>query len=144
VDGKVGRVKEIRLRASELETRDGIILIVPNSAFITGHVVNWTHNTRLNRFRVNVGVAYGSDVNKVRNLLIKCAKDHQEVVLNPEPYVFFEDFGDSQLSFSLYFFSRSIFRIEFVKSDIRFAIDEAFRKSGVTIPFPQRDIHIHK
>jgi len=144
VDGIVGRVKEIRLRASELETRDGIVLIIPNSAFITGHVVNWTHNHKLNRFSVDVGVAYGSDVEKVREVLIQCARDHQEVVLNPEPFVFFQDFGDSQLSFSVYFFSRSVFRIEFVKSDIRFAIDKVFREEGIRIPFPQRDVHIRK
>lgn len=142
VDGQVGRVKEIRLRASEVETRDGIVMIIPNSAFITGHVVNWTHNHKLTRFKVTVGVAYGSDVRKVERLLVECAKNHDEVVKNPEPFVFFNDFGDSQLTFGLYFFSRSVMRIEFVKSDLRFAIDQAFRDNGVTIPFPQRDIWI--
>ncbi len=144
VDGKVGRVTEIRLRASEMETREGIIMIVPNSRFITGNVVNWTHNHKLTRFTVVVGVAYGSDVEKVRDVLVECAKQHAEVVKNPEPYVFFTDFADSQLTFSLQFFSRSVFRIEFVKSDIRFAIDKAFRENGITIPFPQRDLHIRK
>lgn len=144
VDGIVGRVKEIRLRASELETREGIVLIIPNSAFITGHVINWTHNHKLNRFNVEVGVAYGSDVEKVRDVLIQCARDHQEVVLNPEPFVFFSDFADSQLTFSLHFYSRSTFKIEFVKSDLRFAIDKAFREADITIPFPQRDVHVRK
>lgn len=142
VEGKVGRVTEIRLRASEMETREGIIMIIPNSRFITGNVVNWTHNHKLTRFSVVVGVAYGSDVEKVRDLLIECAKQHPQVVKNPEPFVFFSDFGDSQLTFSLQFFSRSVFRIEFVKSDIRFAIDKAFRENNVVIPFPQRDLHI--
>lgn len=142
VDGQVGRVKEIRLRASEIETRDGIVMIIPNSAFITGHVVNWTHNRKLTRFSVVVGVAYGSDVRKVEQVLIECAKAHEEVVKTPDPFVFFSDFGDSQLTFTLHFFSRSVMRIEFVKSDLRFAIDEAFRENGVTIPFPQRDIWI--
>ena len=142
VDGQVGRVKEIRLRASEIETRDGIVMIIPNSAFITGHVVNWTHNQKLTRFKVVIGVAYGSDVRKVERLLVECAKGHEEVVKTPEPFVFFNDFGDSQLTFALHFFSRSVMRIEFVKSDLRFAIDEAFRENGVTIPFPQRDIWI--
>jgi len=144
VDGKVGRVTEIRLRASEMETREGIIMIVPNSRFITGNVVNWTHNHKLTRFTVVVGVAYGSDVEKVRDVLVECAKQHAEVVKNPEPYVFFSDFADSQLTFSLQFFSRSVFRIEHVKSDLRFAIDKAFRENGITIPFPQRDLHIRK
>ena len=144
VEGTVGRVTEIRLRASEMETREGIIMIVPNSRFITGNVVNWTHNHKLTRFTVVVGVAYGSDVEKVRRVLTECAKQHPEVVKTPEPFVFFSDFADSQLTFSLHFFSRSVFRIEFVKSDIRFAIDKAFRENNITIPFPQRDLHIRK
>ncbi|MDP6908054.1 MAG: mechanosensitive ion channel [Flavobacteriales bacterium] len=144
VEGTVGRVKEIRLRASEVETREGIVLIIPNSRFITGNVVNWTHNHKLTRFTIEVGVAYGSDVEKVQDALVECAKQHAEVVKNPEPFVFFTDFGESQLTFSLQFYSRSVFRIEFIKSDLRFAIDKAFREAGITIPFPQRDVHIHK
>lgn len=144
VEGKVGRVTEIRLRASEMETREGIIMIIPNSRFITGNVVNWTHNHKLTRFTVVVGVAYGSDLEKVRDLLVQCANEHPEVVKTPEPFVFFSDFADSQLTFSLQFFSRSVFKIEFVKSDLRFAIDKAFRENGVTIPFPQRDIHVRQ
>lgn len=144
VDKTIGRVKEIRLRASELETRDGIVMIIPNSRFITGTVINWTHDHKLTRFNVVVGVAYGSDVEKVRKVLIACAKQHEEVAKNPEPNVFFSDFADSQLTFTLLFYSRSVFRIEFVKSDIRFLIDKAFRDNGITIPFPQRDVHLYK
>ena len=144
VDGVVGRVQEIRLRASELETRDGIVLIIPNSRFITGNVINWTHNRKLTRFTVVVGVAYGSDVEKVRDVLVQCAMEHDDVVKTPEPFVFFSDFADSQLTFKLQFYSRSVFKIEFVKSEMRFAIDKAFRANGITIPFPQRDVHIRK
>ena len=144
VDGTVGRVQEISLRSSELETREGIILIIPNSRFITGNVINWTHNRKLTRFTINIGVAYGSDVEKVKHVLVQCAAEHPDVVKTPEPFVFFTDFADSQLSFTLLFHSRSVFKIEFVKSDIRFAIDKAFRESGITIPFPQRDVHLHK
>lgn len=144
VDGQVGRVMEIRLRASTIETRDGIVMIIPNSAFITGHVVNWTHNRKLTRFKVEVGVAYGSDVRKVERILVECAKKHADVVKTPEPFVFFNDFGESQLTFGLYFFSRSVMKIEFVKSDLRFAIDAAFRENNITIPFPQRDLWIKK
>ncbi len=144
VDGTVGRVREIRMRASELETREGIVLIIPNSRFITGNVVNWTHNHKLTRFSVVVGVAYGSDVEKVRDVLVNCAMQHDEVIRNPAPHVFFTDFADSQLTFTLMFYSRSVFRIEFIKSDIRFLIDKAFKKNQITIPFPQRDVHLHK
>ncbi|MCB9186972.1 MAG: mechanosensitive ion channel [Flavobacteriales bacterium] len=143
-DGVVGRVKEIRLRASEVETRDGIVMIIPNGRFISGNVVNWTHNRKLTRFNVEVGVAYGSDVRKVEQILIECAKNHPDVVKTPEPFVFFTDFGDSQLTFKVLFFSRNVFKIEFVKSDLRFAIEDAFRKNNITIPFPQRDIWIKR
>lgn len=144
IDGTVGRVREIRLRASEVETRDGIIMIVPNSRFITGNVVNWTHNQKLTRFNVVVGVAYGSDLELVRDTLVECAMQHEEVMKNPKPSVFFSDFADSQLTFTLLFYSRSVFRIEFVKSELRFAIDKAFREKGITIPFPQRDVHMRQ
>jgi small-conductance mechanosensitive channel len=107
-------------------------------------VVNWTHNHKLTRFSVVVGVAYGSDVEKVRSVLTECATGHPEVVKNPAPFVFFSDFADSQLTFTLMFYSRSVFRIEFVKSDIRFAINEAFKENNITIPFPQRDVHVRK
>lgn len=144
VEGTVGRVTEIRLRASEMETREGIIMIVPNSRFITGSVFNWTHNHQLTRFSVVVGVAYGSDIELVRDILVNCAKQHTEVVKTPEPFVFFSDFADSQLTFSLQFFSHSVFRVEHVKSELRFAIDKAFRQNNISIPFPQRDLHIIK
>ena len=91
-----------------------------------------------------MGVAYGSDVRKVEKVLVEAAMNHPEVVKTPEPFVFFNDFGDSQLTFSLQFHSRSVFKIEFVKSDLRFAIDKAFRENGITIPFPQRVFHISR
>ena len=144
IDGMVGRVKEISLRSSELETREGIVLIIPNSRFIVGNVINWTHNRKLTRFKIELGVAYGSDVEKVRDVLTQCASEHPDVVKNPNPFVFFSDFGESQLTFTVLFHSRSVFKIEHVRSDIRFAIDKAFRENGITIPFPQRDVHIHK
>lgn len=141
VDETVGRIRQISLRASELETREGIILIVPNSRFVTGNVVNWTHDRKLTRFSIVVGVAYGSDVEKVRDVLEECAKAHPKVAKEPEPFVFFSDFGDSQLTFTLLFYSMHVFPVERTKSDIRFKIDKAFRENGVTIPFPQRDVH---
>jgi small-conductance mechanosensitive channel len=142
VDGIVGEVKEIKLRTSVVADLDGIILIIPNSKFVTQPVTNWTHNQRRTRFEVTVGVAYGSDVRKVRDVLIACAKEHPQVVESPEPFVQFTDFSDSQLSFRLLFFSQSVFAIQNVKSDIRFSIVDAFNSNGITIPFPQRDLHV--
>lgn len=144
VEGVIGKVTEIRLRASEMETRDGIIMIIPNSRFITGSVSNWTHNNRLTRFKVEVGVAYQSDVEQVRNVLISCANQHPEVVQAPEPFVFFTDFAESRLVFSLHFFTRSVYRVEHVKSEIRYAIDKAFREHNISVPFPQREVRFIK
>ena len=142
VDGIVGEVKEMRLRTSILVDLDGIVLIIPNSKFVTQKVVNWTHNQRRTRFDVTVGVAYGSDVNKVKEVLIECAKGHNQVGKSPEPIVQFMDFADSQLTFRLLFFSTSVFAIQNVKSDLRFSIIAAFKEHSISIPFPQRDLHI--
>ncbi len=140
ISGTVGQVKEVGLRTTSLITREDIVLIVPNTKLTTDEVINWSQNHKTTRFRIDVGVAYGSDTRLVEKLLAACAKEHQEVIKTPPPYVFFKDFGNSSLNFSLYFFSNNLFRIERVKSDIRFAIDQAFRENGVTIPFPQRDV----
>ena len=143
VDGIIGEVKEIRLRTCKLETRESIIMIIPNSKFVTSNVINWSHNMDTTLFHINVGVAYGSDVDMVKNCLIECAQKHGEVLKNPEPFVRFTDFGDSSLDFKLFFWTDKIWTVEFIKSDLRFMIEKKFRESGVKIPFPQRDVHIY-
>lgn len=145
LEGLVGRVTEIKLRTSTVNSRDGMNVIVPNHRFINENVVNWTHNNMVNRFRITVGVAYGSDEQLVHRLLKDCAERHADVITNePEKAVVVRliGFGDSSLDFELLFWSRNAFRIEQTKSDIRFAILKAFREGGVTIPFPQRDVHL--
>ena len=140
VDGLVGRVHEVDNRTTKVITRDDTVVIVPNHKFVDENVKNWTQNSRVARFRVTVGVSYGSDVSLVRKLLVDCAKEHGDVVQTPAPFVFFSDFGDSALIFDLLFFSENLYRIEKIKSDLRFMIDQKFRKNGVQIPFPQRDV----
>lgn len=147
IDGMVGRVLKVNLRTSEIFTRDGIIIIVPNHKFIVEKITNWSHNSESTRFKVEVGVAYGSDVDKVKDILLACADENKEVIKQKEndshyPFVRFIDFGESSLKFELYFWTTNIFNVEFIKSDLRFAIDKKFREQAVTIPFPQRDIHI--
>jgi len=142
VEGIVGRVIRIGLRTSELETRDNIMMLIPNSKFTSEKVINWSHNQQFTRFRVHVGVAYGSDTKLVRRVLMECAEEHNFVANKPQPRVRFRDFGDSSLDFDLLFFSDNMFRIESVKSDIRFMIDQKFRANNIQIPFPQRDLHI--
>lgn len=140
-EGEVGRVKQIKLRTSKLETRDNIILIVPNSKLINDIVINWSHIEKKTRFKVEVGVAYGSDVQLVKKVLLDCAAKQKSVFTNPVPFVRFVDFGDSSLNFELYFWTTETFRVEDTKSNIRFEIDDAFRKNNIRIPFPQRDVH---
>lgn len=142
-DGEVGRVTQIGLRTSKLETRDNIILIVPNSKLINESLINWSHIENNTRFEISFGVAYGSDVKKVEKITLECALKHKLVESNPEPIVYFSDFGNSSLDFRLLFYSKQTFRVEKIKSDLRFAIDESFRQNNVTIPFPQRDVHLY-
>lgn len=144
VDGIVGKVTQINLRTSELLTREGIIMIVPNHKFINDNVINWTHNLDATRFSLEVGVAYGSDVEKVKIILLNCATQHERIKQDDEKHkvlVRFKDFGESSLNFELLFWSHHIFGIENVKSDLRYKIDAAFRKEKITIPFPQRVVH---
>ena len=141
-DDIVGRVVEIGLRTSKIETRDNIIMIIPNSKFVTDIVINWSHMEKKTRFHVDVGVAYGSDVEKVTRVLLQCADEQQNISASPKPFVRFTDFGNSSLDFQLYFWSTETFIVEFIKSDLRYKIDAAFRKNGIHIPFPQRDLHI--
>jgi len=138
----IGKVIEIGLRTSKLETRDNIIMVVPNSKFVTDIVINWSHIEKKTRFHIDVGVAYGSDVGKVTRVLLQCAEDIKKVSKSPAPFVRFNDFGNSSLDFQLYFWTTETFQVEYIKSEIRYNIDDAFRANEIQIPFPQRDVHI--
>ncbi len=140
VDGLIGTVRRIGVRTSLVETRDNITVIVPNSRLIIDKVVNWSHFDNKARFYVQVGVAYGSDTELVKKLLLNVARENAFVLRHPPPFVRFVDFGNSSLDFQIHFWSHELLRIEDVKSDIRFEIDQAFRENNITIPFPQRDV----
>lgn len=142
LDGKVGRIEEIKLRTTRAVTIDNKVLIIPNHLYLTNTLYNWTQNGSLTRESIGVGVAYGSDIELVKQLLLEAAKQHESILEFPEPLVLFTDFGDSALNFKLIFTLNDSFIASIPKSDIRFAIDKAFRENGVSIPFPQRDIHI--
>lgn len=142
IDGKVGRVEEIKLRTTRAVTIDNKVLIIPNHLYLTTTLYNWTQNGTLTRESVSVGVAYGSDVQLVKKLLLQAASTHPDVISEPEPNVIFTEFGDSSLNFRLVFTLSDSFKATFPKSDIRFEIDKLFRENNVSIPFPQRDIHI--
>jgi small-conductance mechanosensitive channel len=140
LSGVVGTVRRIGLRTSLVETRDNMTIIVPNSKLIGDIITNWSHDEDKARFRVKVGVAYGSDTALVKKLLLQVAQEHPKAMKRPAPFVRFIDFGDSSLDFELYFWSKEFMRIEDVKSDMRFEVDRLFRENNITIPFPQRDV----
>lgn len=142
LEGKVGRVEEIKLRTTRAVTIDNKVLVIPNHLYLTNSLYNWTQNGIITRESVSVGVAYGSDVQLVKKLLLQAAGNHPDVLSEPEPTVLFTDFGDSSLNFKVVFTLNDSFKGQFPSSDIRFEIDRLFRENNVTIPFPQRDIHI--
>lgn len=142
IEGKVGRVEEIKLRTTRAVTIDNKVLVIPNHLYLTNSLYNWTQNGTLTRESVSVGVAYGSDVALVKKLLLQAAITHEAVISIPEPTVLFTDFGDSSLNFKIVFTLADSFKAQFPKSDIRFEIERLFRENNITIPFPQRDVHI--
>ena len=140
-----GYVKRIRMRATQIQTFDRADVIVPNSELISGQVTNWMLQDQSGRARIPIGVAYGSDTQKVKEVLLKVAHEHPEVIIDesvPLPKVLFRNFGDSSLNFELRFHIRNIDERINVISDLNFAIDMAFRENDIKIPFPQRDVHI--
>lgn len=144
LDNKVGRVDEIKLRTTRAITIDNKVLIIPNHLYLTNSLYNWTQNGKSTRESVSVGVAYGSDVQLVKQLLIQAANEHPKVMKHPAPLVLFENFGDSALEFKLVFTLNDSFTAIIPQSEIRFAIDKLFREHNISIPFPQRDVHIHQ
>ncbi|QCX37890.1 mechanosensitive ion channel [Aureibaculum algae] len=143
LDGKVGRVEEIKLRTTRAVTVDNKVLVIPNHLYLTNSLYNWTANGIETREVVDVGVAYGSDVKLVESLLLKAVKTHPAILKEPEPKVLFLNFGESSLDFRVAFSINDSFNVRIPKSDIRFEIDRLFRENNVTIPFPQRDVHIY-
>jgi len=142
LEGKVGRVEEIKLRTTRAVTIDNKVLVIPNHLYLTNSLYNWTQNGSTTRESVTVGVAYGSDVQLVKKLLLQVASTNVDVLHSPEAVVVFTDFGDSSLDFKLIFTLADSFKAQFPKSDIRFEINRLFRENNISIPFPQRDIHI--
>ena len=141
IDGDVVKMERIGLRTSSAKNRDDIIIIIPNSMITSNKVINWSHQSEKTRFKIRVGVAYGSDVDLVIKVLKESALEHQDITDKSSIIARFVDFGNSSLDFELLFFTRNIFRIENLKSDIRKIINRKFIENNITIPFPQVDMH---
>ena len=142
IDGKLVRVERIDLRSTRVVTVAGELIVLPNAKVAGEAVVNLSQGDRAMRIRVNVGVAYGSDVDLVTRLLAEAMSEQPEVLASPEPAVFFQDFADSSLNFSVMGWLDDPWDRMAIQSRVRTAIDAKFREHGVTIPFPQRDLHI--
>ncbi len=142
VDNETGTVRKIGLRSTIIETSDRSELIVPNSLFISGKVTNWTRSNKIARIRITVGVAYGSDIDRVISLLKEAAETEPRVLSNPEPNPLFLRFGDSALEFELHSWIADVTDLLSVRSALCQGIASRFQAAGIEIPFPQRDLHL--
>ena len=143
VAGIVGQVQHIRARSTVIVTNDNITMIVPNSKFIDSPVTNWTYGDPRVRFRIPVGVAYGSDIKKACEALLAAASENQNTLKDPAPSVFLEKFGDDSIQLELVVWSSEMsYRPRRYRSDLNFAIENNLREAGIEIAFPQRDLHI--
>jgi small-conductance mechanosensitive channel len=142
IDGDIVKIQKIGLRTSQGLNRDEISIIIPNSSITTSKVINWSHQSQKTRFHIHVGVAYGSDVELVAKVLRESAMEHPDISDHDLIDVRLADFGSSSLDFRILFFSRNIFRIEKVKSEIRRIINRKFTENNIIIPFPQMDVHV--
>lgn len=142
-DGTTGFVRKSSARYLLLETFDGREILVPNEDMITGRVINWTLNNTRGRVQIEVGVAYGSDLHKARQVILDAAKQHPLCLTEPEPVCVMTRFGDSSIDFMLLFWVGDVVTGRLVpKSEVMFAINDGFKEAGITIPFPQRDVHM--
>jgi small-conductance mechanosensitive channel len=137
----VCKVQEIKLRTSLVLTRDDKYIIIPNTELTKNPVINWTHHDFSARFGVTVSVDYASPIALVRRLMEEAAKEQPQILAEPVPFVRFSEFGESALTFSLFFWTQDVFRVENIKGFVRESIIEKFRTNNINIPFPQRVIH---
>ncbi len=144
VDGVEGRVRHMGSRCSQIRRFDGIDMLVPNSSLLEKNVTNWTLSDRAVRFEVSIGVAYGSPTGEVERLIRQAVNGQPRVLETPEPIILFEEFGDNALIFTVLFWVEvmRIMDARIAASGIRYRVDELFREAGITIAFPQRDVHL--
>lgn len=143
IDGYLGRVSHIGARCTRIRRIDGIEMLVPNSTLLENNLINRTLSDKVIRTDVSVGVAYGSPVAQVRDILQEIAEAHDQVLEDPPPVVLFEEFGDNALVFKVYVWVELLEAIDLriIRSEIRFEVDARFREADITIAFPQRDLH---
>ncbi|QCZ92094.1 mechanosensitive ion channel family protein [Salinimonas iocasae] len=139
-----GRVESINTRSTRIRRVDGVHMLIPNSKLLENTVINWTLIDYLTRTSVRVGVAYGSDCRKVADLITAAVKNEEAVLTEPQPVVIFDDFGDNALVFEVFFWVNATVErdLRMIRSNLRFAINDAFNEAGVVVAYPQRDVHV--
>ncbi|MCG6201598.1 mechanosensitive ion channel family protein [Psychromonas antarctica] len=144
VDDAKGVVEEINTRSTRIRRIDGVHMLIPNSKLLENTVINWTLVDNLVRTSVRVGVSYGSPAKKVAELIMQATVEQKEVLIDPKPWVIFEDFGDNSLIFDVYFWVNSNVEggLRVVRSNIRFRLEALFSENQIVIAFPQQDVHI--
>jgi len=142
-DGTYGLIRKTSARYTLLETFEGREMMIPNEDFIINRVTNWTFNDRKGRLEINIGVAYESDIEKAKELILEAAKEHPRCINDPEPTCYLKEFADSSVNFMLFFWLADVSKGRYrAKSDVMLSIWKKFKEHNITIPFPQRDIHI--
>ncbi len=142
VGGQTGKMKSIGIRSSVITTWDGADVIIPNGDLLSQHLVNWTMGSNRRRFEIDLGVAYGSDLNEVKTILIEVLMQHELVLKNPAPMVWVTKFNDSAIDFAIKYWVPHFNFGSDVRNDLIIAIDVAFKANGIEIPFPQQNLHI--
>lgn len=142
LDGKIGRVVEIKLRTTRVLTIQNKIIVIPNHLYLTHSLYNWTQNNEHTRENISVRVPYETDVDLVKTLLVQAVKSHSSVLSNPAPTVIITNFGEDSFIFEVIFTLKDCFWLKIRQGEIRLEIEKLFRENGIKFPHPQRDIHI--
>jgi potassium efflux system protein len=143
VDSRSGTIREIGIRSSRIATADGAEVIIPNGDLISHHVINWTLSNNNRRIELIVGVAYGSDIDKVKTLLKDLLCNRDDIMTDPSPAVFLHNLNESSVDFRMFFWAADISTWLELKSRVLGDIYKTFAKEGIEIPFPTQDINVH-
>jgi len=141
VGTRIGTVKEVGIRSSTILAFDGSEVIIPNGDIISQHLVNWTKDSKFRRIEIPVGIAYGSDINKVKETVLDVFTNKDQIIKFPVPFVRVLNFGDSSIDLKIYFWAEVHNWID-IKSDIMAEVYDRLNEAGIEIPFPQRDLHV--
>lgn len=143
IGGKSGTMKSIGFRSSILRTWDGAEIIIPNGDLLNEHLVNWTLNDFTRRIELRISVAYGADLDRIRQLMLEIVSNDDRIAKSPAAAALAKNFGESAIELELLFWAKNVAEWSTIKSDTIVAINKIFSRNNITIPFPQQDVHVH-